>query len=133
MLTARNWLFQAQDCTRRLSSDAPIMIESTFSLHPSPPFRLDLTAWALQRRPGNLIDRWDGNSYRRVVVVKDDPFEITVTQTGKHRDALCVTIHGETPHREEQQRIKHAVENALGTRVDLGGFYRLAARDRRLA
>ncbi|MGH9438178.1 MAG: DNA-3-methyladenine glycosylase family protein, partial [Terriglobia bacterium] len=108
------------------------MAENTFSLHPLHPFRLGLTAWALQRRPGNLIDRWDGKTYRRVVVLKDDPFEITVTQTGISGDRLRVMIHGETSHREAQPTIKHAVANALGARVDLDGFYRLAARDRKL-
>jgi hypothetical protein len=44
----------------------------TFMLRPVPPFRLDLTVWALRRRRRNLIDRWDGTQYRRVVVVVDD-------------------------------------------------------------
>ena len=38
-------------------------------LRPIPPFRLDLTVWALRRRPRNLIDRWDGTTYRRVIVI----------------------------------------------------------------
>lgn len=29
-------------------------------VEPVPPFRLDLTVWALRRRPDNLFDRWDG-------------------------------------------------------------------------
>jgi DNA-3-methyladenine glycosylase II len=43
----------------------------TFVLRPIPPFRLDLTVWALRRRPRNLIDRWDGTAYRRVIVTGD--------------------------------------------------------------
>lgn len=39
----------------------------TFIIRPLPPYRLDLTAWALRRRARNLIDRWDGSSYRRVI------------------------------------------------------------------
>lgn len=35
----------------------------TFVLRPIQPFRLDLTVWALRRRPPNLIDRWDGTIY----------------------------------------------------------------------
>ena len=38
-----------------------------FTLRPIPPFRLDLTVWALRRRSRNLIDRWDGTTYRRVI------------------------------------------------------------------
>ena len=40
-----------------------------FTIRPVPPFRLDLTVWALRRRARNLVDRWDGTTYRRVVVV----------------------------------------------------------------
>lgn len=39
----------------------------SFPLEPVPPFRLDLTAWALRRRPANIVDRWDGVVYRRAV------------------------------------------------------------------
>jgi DNA-3-methyladenine glycosylase II len=34
-----------------------------------PPFRLDLTTWALRRRPHNAIDRWDASTYRRVEAI----------------------------------------------------------------
>ncbi len=103
------------------------------SLQPLLPFRLDLTAWALRRRPQNLIDRWDGNAYRRVVVVNDDTFEISVAETAKHRDELTVSIEGGEPDRETKQVIKRAVENAVGVHVDLRDFYRLAAQDPKLA
>lgn len=33
------------------------MKQLTFPIIPIPPFRLDLTAWALRRRPQNLVDR----------------------------------------------------------------------------
>jgi DNA-3-methyladenine glycosylase II len=39
----------------------------TFIVRPIPPFRLDLTVWALRRRGRNAIDRWDGVTYRRIV------------------------------------------------------------------
>ena len=54
----------------------------TFVLRPIPPFRLDLTVWALRRRPRNLIDRWDGTTYRRVIVVGGRPTELAVRQAG---------------------------------------------------
>ena len=49
---------------------------------PIPPFRLDLTVWALRRRARNLVDRWDGTTYRRVVVMTGRPSELSVRQTG---------------------------------------------------
>ena len=54
----------------------------TFVLRPVPPFRLDLTVWALRRRRRNLMDRWDGSTYRRVVVVGGRPTELAVRQAG---------------------------------------------------
>ena len=45
----------------------------SFTLRPVPPFRLDLTAWALRRRSHNIVDRWDGTEYRRVLVPGDEP------------------------------------------------------------
>ena len=51
-------------------------------VRPLPPFRLDLTAWALRRRARNAIDRWDGFTYRRVIVVGGRPTELAVYQDG---------------------------------------------------
>ena len=53
-----------------------------FSLEPRPPFRLDLTAWVLRRRPGNLVDRWDGSTYRRAMRIGGVVAEVEVRQTG---------------------------------------------------
>ena len=47
-----------------------------FSVRAVPPFRLDLTVWALRRRPRNLVDRWDGVTYRRVVVLNGRAMEV---------------------------------------------------------
>ena len=41
----------------------------SFVLQPVPPFRRDLTVWTLRRRPDNALDRWDGRTYRRVLVL----------------------------------------------------------------
>jgi hypothetical protein len=45
------------------------MDSATFNLRPVPPFRLDLTCWALRRRARNIVDRWYANSYRRVMII----------------------------------------------------------------
>ena len=42
----------------------------TFTVPARPPFRLDLTVWALRRRPDNAVDRWDGGVYRRTLVLQ---------------------------------------------------------------
>ena len=67
----------------------------TFTVPARPPFRLDLTVWALRRRPDNAIDRWDGRTYRRVLVLQGRPLEIEVVQIGEpDRAELQVTATG---------------------------------------
>lgn len=106
-------------------------------LTPVRPFRLDLTAWALRRRANNLIDRWDGRAYRRVLVLRGRPVEITVTQEGGADAArLRVTATGVRLGSRVEPLVRAAAERMLGLRVDLRGFYRRAAghpRLRRLA
>ncbi|HEU5198284.1 MAG TPA: hypothetical protein VFU32_01535 [Ktedonobacterales bacterium] len=105
----------------------------TFSLDPVPPFRLDLTAWTLRRRPDNLVDRWDGQTYRRVLALEDEAVEIATTQFGTP-DAphLRVTLSGVrlVPMMEEAARA--VLTRTLGVSVDLTAFYRFAEADAKL-
>jgi DNA-3-methyladenine glycosylase II len=56
--------------------------EISFQLKPLPPFRLDLTAWVLRRRVDNIWDRWDGQVYRRILILRGQPVEVRVSQSG---------------------------------------------------
>src|SRR5215212_3500339 len=56
--------------------------ESRLEIEPRAPFRLDLTAWALRRRPHNAIDDWRPPVYRRVVSLDGGPVALSVTQEG---------------------------------------------------
>lgn len=58
------------------------MARGTFELEPVSPFRLNLTVWTLRRRPANVVDRWDGTTYRRVLPLPGGPVEVAVTQSG---------------------------------------------------
>ena len=62
---------------------------ASFSLKVVPPFRLDLTAWALRRRPENKMDRWDGKTFRRALVLNGKPAELIITQL--HRMTTIMT------------------------------------------
>jgi len=105
----------------------------TFVIRPVPPFRLDLTAWALRRRARNVIDRWDGSSYRRVIRLGGRPTEIVVRQAGPSVEPrLMVTATPAPRDRLGRQRVRAIVDRLLGVRVDLSGWYRMAARDTRL-
>ena len=100
-------------------------MKSTLLLHPVPPFRLHLTAWCLQRRPGNLIDRWERGGYHRALVIKDQAFEIAVTET--EGAALSLATQPRAADSHTKRAIKERVESALGLHENLGGFYRFAA------
>jgi len=72
-----------------------VLNKVTFSIIPVPPFRLDLTAWALRRRANNILDRWDGVTYRRVLLFDDVPIEVNVHQNGPSQaPRLQVTLSG---------------------------------------
>ena len=106
------------------------MSRFAFSIDPVPPFRLDLTAWALRRRPGNLVDRWDGNIYRRTLAAGGRLLEVEVEQTGSpDAPRLNVRTAGAALPRDARTAVKDAVARILGTKADLDGFYRLAGSD----
>jgi DNA-3-methyladenine glycosylase II len=105
-----------------------------FEVRPSSPFRLDLTAWALRRRAQNAIDRWDGRSYRRTLLVNGEPLELAVTQLGRaSAPRLEVVLSGARIGSAAETDARIALVRLLGLDVDLSGFYARAARDRLLA
>ena len=105
----------------------------TFVLRPIPPFRLDLTVWALRRRQRNLIDRWDGSTYRRVIVMAGRPTELAVRQAGSS-EAPRLIVTATPPPRTllENREVRSIVDRQLGLGVDLTDWYRIAAGDARL-
>jgi DNA-3-methyladenine glycosylase II len=108
--------------------------ESSFSLKVVPPFRLDLTVWALRRRPENKMDRWDGKTYRRALVLNGKPAEVAVTQRGSpEAPRLQASVIGVEFGSETKSKVTQALNWMLGLQVDLKGFYRSAAKDARLA
>jgi DNA-3-methyladenine glycosylase II len=112
--------------------------EFSFALPALPPFRLDLTAWALRRRPDNRIDLWDGQVYRRVLPLgpQNEPIEVAVRQDQRgsaNQPELRVTLSGGGARRAIAPAAQAALERVLGLDVDLSGFYRLAEGDAILA
>mgnify|MGYP001544669479 CR=1 FL=1 len=106
----------------------------SFTLRPLSPFRLDLTAWTLRRRPSNAVDVWDGRTYRRAIVVADRAVVLHVVQIGTvEQPILEVRARGASLPTDTMAAATTALERALGLRVDLGPFYRLARRDPQLA
>lgn len=101
-----------------------------FDLEPTPPFRLDLTAWVLRRKPDNSWDRWNGQIYRRILTLSGESVEVAVTQTGPP-DAPRLRVVGTSfglPS-DTEAAITSALERLLGLRIDMTNFYELAAGD----
>jgi DNA-3-methyladenine glycosylase II len=99
-------------------------------LFPRPPFRLDLTVWALRRREQNAIDTWDGRTYRRALLVHGAPLEVAVTQVGAASvPRLEVALAGRHTARSAETAARSALARLLGIDVDLSAFYARAARD----
>ena len=104
-----------------------------FWLAAAPPFRLDLTVWALRRRRDNAIDRWDGETYRRVLPLADGLVEFAVRQAGSaERARIEVCLRGPNVRASTKPQVARALERLLGLRIDMTDFYRFAASQRRL-
>ena len=99
-------------------------------LRPRPPFRLDLTAWALRRRAKNVVDRWDG-TYRRALVVGDRAVTVEVDQRGDQDDPHLIVqnLTGGPLTVDERYEVEAQLVRMLGANVDMSGFYALADED----
>lgn len=68
------------------AADASSSIASSpvyrLTIEPDAPFRLDLTVWALRRRPHNMVDRWEASTYWRTLPVDGEAIAVGVTQSG---------------------------------------------------
>jgi DNA-3-methyladenine glycosylase II len=105
----------------------------SFSVDAVPPFRLDLTVWAIRRRPENAVDRWDGEIYERVLAIRGKPVLTSVAQSGGvNAPRLEVTASAAYLPTVARDAIRAALERLLGLRVDLTSFYQLADEDIRL-
>src|SRR5690349_14219995 len=100
---------------------------NSFYLVPKAPFRLDLAVWALRRRPENEIDRWDGTTYRRLMVVEDEPVEVAVTQVNPPESPrLHIIATGERSLPNAKKFIASVLNSMLSLQADLSPFERFA-------
>lgn len=104
----------------------------SFFLKPTPPFRLDLTVWALRRRPHNRMDRWDGRVYRQLLTLDGQPLAVAVTQTAAAAPRLRVTLTGPAVPANARSVVAETLTRTLGLHRDLTDFYAMAATDRQL-
>lgn len=106
-----------------------MLTSHTFTIKPPLPFRLDLTAWILCRRPDNQVDRWDGQAYRRVLMLSGKPLAITVTQIGSPETPLLqVLLNGEGANYDVETKVKTYLGRLLGINKDLREFYQFSEK-----
>jgi DNA-3-methyladenine glycosylase II len=110
----------------------PEGVTTRFEIVPLGPFRLDLSVWALRRRPGNAVDRWDGRVYRRATPVAGSPADITVKQIDPPDvPRLAVTVTTDAPRARGVvcAETTALLRRMLGLDVDLSSFYSSAGSD----
>jgi DNA-3-methyladenine glycosylase II len=100
----------------------------SFEIEVVPPFRLDLTVWGLRRRPRNIVDRWDGTTYRRVLVLQGSAVAVAVSQPIRFGTSLHISVDGVEPTDETKTAISGAIETMLGTKIECTDFYATAAQ-----
>ena len=103
-----------------------------FEVEALAPFRLDLTVWALRRRPGNAVDRWNDQTYQRAIPVGDTVADVAVVQVGTPeapRLRVSVTAGRSVARGRLRAETTTTLRRMLGLEIDLGDFYRAAQRD----
>lgn len=111
-------------------------MEDSLALTVVPPFRLDFTVWALRRRKTNIVDRWDGSKYARIIASNNGPVKITISQEGTINDPrLIVALQskkggGGMTTVNVQKDVGRLVQKMLGLDRDLTSFYTLARNNK---
>jgi DNA-3-methyladenine glycosylase II len=103
-------------------------------IRPIPPFRLDFTVWALRRRPRNAVDRWDGTTYRRIVIIGRRVTELALQQSGSAAEPrVIVTVTPALRTLSDKRQVESIVNRLLGLQIDLSEWYQVVRRDHRLS
>jgi DNA-3-methyladenine glycosylase II len=87
----------------------------------------------LRRRPDNLVDLWDGATYRRALILRGRPAVVAVRQSGTATSPLLdVAVTAPKISKALAKEAIDAIGTTLGLNVDMAGFYDLAAGDENL-
>jgi DNA-3-methyladenine glycosylase II len=115
-----------------VGSASPVVASTNRPLQimPLAPFRLDLTAWALRRRPHNAIDDWEQCTYRRVLPIDDGSAALSVTQDGTpEAPRLSARVGAMRIGPSSERLVRRRLNRLLGLEVDLSDFAAMAAPD----
>ncbi len=105
-----------------------------FTLSPTPPYSLDLTAIRFARFKDEIVDRVQPKRYQRLLSVDGRFVLATVTEAGATaKPQLHIELHGSRTSDLEQPECTTQLRHILCTDLDLKPFYRLARTDEVLA
>ena len=117
-----------------MHTESTLVATTTFFLDPVPPYRLDLTVWVLKRRPDYVVEQWNGETYRRTLLVEGNPVQIAVRQPNAPAEPrLEISLFGSDAAIAQLSAIRLVIERLLGTSIDLSGYYAFAREDELLA
>lgn len=101
-------------------------MHTSFLLHPTPPFKLDYTVWALRRRSKNCVDLWNNERYTRLFFIENQLLKVDVKQKSD-KDILISTNKQISP--KIKKELIRLLEMMLGLNRNLDNFYRIAEQD----
>ncbi|OQY65456.1 hypothetical protein B6D29_03790 [Microgenomates bacterium UTCPR1] len=91
-------------------------------------FSLNYTVWTLRRRAKNIIDRWDGETYERVLMIEDNLVKISLVQINES------SLAGKAISKKKVnvEKVKNILKDILGVDYDLTSFYSPLSKDKYL-
>ncbi|WP_131764473.1 DNA-3-methyladenine glycosylase family protein [Legionella drozanskii] len=101
-------------------------MHTSFLLHPTHPFRLDYTVWALRRRSKNGVDLWINERYTRLFFIENKLIKVNVEQ--KNEKEILVSTNKKISPKIKIELIR-LLEMMLGLNRNLLNFYCLAEKD----
>lgn len=90
-------------------------------------FRLDSTVWVLKRRPKNIIDYWDGKTYKRVLEIGGQLFLVIISQIDKSpKPKLKIILKSpKIISKSQLTHIRQIIIKIFGLEINLSPFYAL--------
>jgi DNA-3-methyladenine glycosylase II len=102
---------------------------TSFLLYPVPPFRLDLSVWALRRRQRNLIDTWDKQTYARVFIIDHQSIKVNLKQISNDNNPQILVSTHVPISAEIQNKLSQLLKSIFSLDLDMTEFYKFSNKD----
>lgn len=103
--------------------------QMNFALKPKPPFDFNLTLGIYQKFENDLVDRFDGKTYKRVLLVDGKPYLTKTVSNGSIESPNLEVEVEPTSGTNVQNETKKKLRFMLGIDDDVAAFYKLAESD----